>query len=99
MSATTTTPVLSRTLARTAALRGGLESESSSAPRRAAASVLTVLALVATTVLVLMGALLGGRSFVAAADGEGLVQLPVAVVSTTGSTTEERVDVTTSRED
>lgn len=45
-----------------------------------------------------MGALLGGRSYVAVADGAGLVQQPVAVVTTTGTTAEERVDVTTSRE-
>lgn len=97
MSATTTT--LSSTLARTAGLRAGLEAESSSATRRAVASVLAALALVATTFLALMGALLGGRSFIAAADGAGLVQQPVAVVTTTGTTAEERVDVTTSRED
>ena len=74
-----TTAPASESLTRSARIRTAVEG----------VSVLQLLVLIGTTLLVLLGALLGGRAYVAAADSGGLVSQP-AVTTATGNAAEGR---------
>jgi len=82
-----TTAPASESLTRSARIRTAVEGF----------SVLQLLVLIGTTLLVLLGALLGGRAYVAAADSGGLVSQP-AVTTATGTAVEPREPATRSRQ-